>query len=164
MTTDQLSMFEGESEPSPQASKARPLNLSVSRTIAAPAEIIFDRWLIPVFVGEWMFGPHVGREKVLDLQNEVRPGGEFNYKIERDGKELVCCGEYQLIDRPKRLKFSWQEDNIESGNVSVSFEQIDDKTKLKVSMQVDRSLADHAELIKQQWSARCKALSAQLSK
>lgn len=164
MTTDQLSMFEGESEPPPKPGNTRPLNLSVSRTITAPAEKIFDRWLIPVFISEWMFGPHVGREKVLDLQNEVRPGGDFKYKIQRDGKELICCGEYQLIDRPKRLKFSWQENNSELSNVSVSFEQVEDKTKLKVSLQVDRSLADHAEVIKQQWSARCKALSAKLSK
>lgn len=164
MTTDQLSMFEGESEPSPKQDKAKPLNLSVSRTIAAPAEKIFDRWLIPVFVGEWMFGSHVGREKVLDLQNEVRPGGEFKYKILRDGKELICCGEYQLIDRGRRLKFSWQENNSEPSNVSVSFEQAEDKTKIKVSLQVDRSEAAHAEIIKQQWSARCKALAAKLSK
>ena len=164
MTTDQLSMFEGESEPAPKSSKARPINLSISRTIAAPAEKIFDRWLIPVFVGDWMFGPNVGREKVLDLQNEVRPGGEFKYKIERDGKELVCCGEYQLIDRPKRLKFNWQENNTESSNISVSFEQIDNKTKLKVSLQVDPSLADQIELIKQQWSTRCNVLSSKLSK
>ena len=157
-------MFEGEDEAPAKSSKAKPINLSVSRTIAAPAEKIFDRWLIPVFVGEWMFGPHLGREKVLELQNEVRPGGEFRYRIQRDGKELVYCGEYQLIDRPKRLKFSWKENQSAASIISVSFDQIEDKTRLKIALQLDRSLDDHAEIIKQQWSARCKALSAKLSK
>ncbi|NQV71344.1 MAG: SRPBCC domain-containing protein [Pseudohongiella sp.] len=164
MSNDQLSMFEGEAELPPKSAKAKPLNLSISRTIVAPAEKIFDRWLIPVFVGNWMFGPNVGNEKVLDLQNEVRPGGTFRYKIQRGGKEFIYSGEYQLIDRPKRLKFSWQENNTPAGNVSVSLEQIEDKTKLKVSLQVDRSLAEHVELIKRQWTDRCKALSCELSK
>lgn len=164
MSSDQLSMFEGESEPPPKPVKTRPVNLSVSRTIAAPAEKIFDRWLIPVFVGNWMFGPDIGREKVLDLQNEVRPGGEFNYRIERGGKEFIISGEYQLIDRPRQLKFSWQENDAEASNIIANFEQLEDKTKLKISIQLDRALADQADAVKQQWSSRCKALSAQLSK
>ncbi|PCJ26377.1 MAG: hypothetical protein COA96_05070 [SAR86 cluster bacterium] len=164
MTSDQLSMFEGESIPAPRPSNAKPFNFSVSRTIAAPAEKIFDRWLIPTFIGNWMFGPKVGNEKVLDLKNEVRPKGEFTYKIQRDGREIICRGEYKVIDRPKRLSFSWQENDLEAGKVNVSFEQHEDKTKLKISVQVPQSLSDQLEKIKQQWTARCKALSVQLSK
>ena len=75
MTTDQLSMFEDDSaEASKPAPKFKTFSVSLSRTIVSPAEKIFDRWLIPTFVGNWMFGEHLGNEKVVDLQNEVRPG------------------------------------------------------------------------------------------
>jgi len=168
MTADQLSMFEGGAEISRKVRNGKPLNLSVSRTISASAETIFDRWLIPTFVGKWMFGTHVENEKVVELKNDVRPRGEFTYKVQRPGKEVIFRGEYQRIDRPKQLKFSWQENDSPISTINVSFEpnesKSENKTKLKISIQVDRSMSDEIESIKRQWSARCKALSSQLSK
>jgi uncharacterized protein YndB with AHSA1/START domain len=114
-----------------------------------------------------MFGEHLGNEKVVDLQNEVRPGGTFNYLIKRNGKEVLHDGEYLQIDRPKRLSFSWRETakkNAHKSKVSLTLDPQEGKTKHRLSLQIDQSLEYYGEEIKQQWAERLKTLSALLSK
>lgn len=168
MSTDQLSMFEDDSAPDElPGAKFKTFSISLSRTLAAPAEKIFDRWLIPTFVGSWMFGSHIGNEKVVDLQNEVRPGGSYSYLIKRNGKEFLQDGEYLKIDRPKRLSFSWRESakkNAHKSKINLSLDTQDGKTKLRISMQIDQTLELYGDEIKQQWSERIKVLAAQVSK
>tara|TARA_R110002073_G_scaffold154027_2_gene309056 strand:+ start:190 stop:696 length:507 start_codon:yes stop_codon:yes gene_type:complete len=168
MSTDQLSMFEEENAAAEApAAKFKSFNVSISRTLPVSAEKIFDRWLIPTFVGNWMFGNHLGNEKVIDLQNEVRPGGSYNYRIKRNGKEVLQDGEYLHIDRPNRLSFSWRETakkNAHKSKVNLSLDPQEGKTKLKLTLQIDQTLEHYGDEIKQQWSERLKALSNQLSK
>ena len=161
-------MFEDDSDAAElPAAKFKTFSVSLSRTVAAPAEKIFDRWLIPTFVGIWMFGGHIGNEKIVDLQNEVRPGGSYTYHIKRNGKEFLHDGEYLKIDRPTRLIFSWREaakKNAHKSKISLSLDSQDGKTKLRLSMQIDQTLELYADEIKQQWSERLKVLAAQVSK
>jgi len=168
MNADQLTMFEDDSAGAKQAAaKFKTFSITLNRTVVAPAEKIFDRWLIPTFVGNWMFGSHIGNEKVVDLQNEVRPGGSYTFHITRNGKEYLHDGEYLKIDRPKRLSFTWREaakKNAHKSKVSLSLETKEGKTKLRLSMQIDQCLELYADEIKQQWSERLKALSIQVSK
>lgn len=168
MSTDQLSMFEDDSDAAElPAAKFKTFTVSLSRTVAAPAEKIFDRWLIPTFVGSWMFGSHIGNEKVIELQNEVRPGGSYTFHIKRNGKEFLHDGEYLQIDRPKRLSFSWREaakKNAHKSKINLSLDSQDGKTKLRLSMQIDQTLELYGDEIKQQWSERLKMLAAQVSK
>jgi len=114
-----------------------------------------------------MFGPHLGNEEVIELQNEVRPGGSFSYRIKRNGKEALHEGEYLQIERPKRLCFSWNEITQNARNeskITLTLDPQDGKSKLKLSIQMDQHLQHYAEEIKQQWSTRLKALSAQVGK
>ncbi|MGA1072291.1 MAG: SRPBCC family protein [Pseudohongiellaceae bacterium] len=159
---NQLSMFgEPENKSAPKITK-----VSLSKTIPASAEKLYDRWLIPTFAGNWMFGEHMGDDGVGDMNNEVRPGGAFNYTVIRGGCEVVCSGEYIVIDRPNKLSFSWHENGENTGLaiVEIQLEQTDDKTKLRVTLHVDRAVADNPSTIKQQWELRCKRLAAQLSR
>ena len=159
---DQLSMFgEPEKKPAQKLTKA-----SLSKTIPVSAEKLYDRWLIPTFAGNWMFGEHMGDDGVGDMNNEVRPGGAFNYTIIRKGCEIVCSGEYNVIDRPNRLSFSWLENGEQTGlaAVEIQLEQAEEKTKLRVTLHVDRAIADDPSPIKQEWELRCNRLAAQLSR
>ena len=146
---NQLSMFgEPEKKSAPKITK-----VSLSKTIPASAEKLYDRWLIPTFAGNWMFGEHMGDDGVGDMNNEVRPGGAFNYTVIRGGCEIVCSGEYKVIDRPNKLSFSWFENGGNTGlaTVDIQLEQTEEKTKLRVTLHVDRALVDNPSAIKQQW-------------
>ncbi len=137
---------------------------SISKIIGAPAEKVFDSWLIPAVVGRWMFDPSVQSGKVIELMSNVRPRGDFTYRVTRAGKEVVITGIYQVIDRPRHLEFTWQEDKGPETLVTLQLESYQDRTRMRVSLKLDAALANHADNIKQLWSARSTLLANFLSK
>lgn len=62
--------------------------IRVERHIDAPAERVFDAWLDPVWIGRFMFGPHMRDEQVASLTNDPRVGGQFHYKVTHQGAEI----------------------------------------------------------------------------
>jgi len=140
---------------------SKPLKISLSKTIAAPAEKVFDHWLIPTFVGSWMFE----NEKVLELINEARPRGSFSFKVSKGGEEQDYTGEYTEIRRPDRLAFSWisstQPDQV--SQVMVQFKYDNNKTRVRFSQQLRlNSQSDSEQLVEQvkdTWSRRLNALA-----
>lgn len=139
---------------------------SLSKTLNAPTEKVFDSWLIPAVVGRWMVGPAVQAEQVVELQNNVRPRGDYSFALTRSGKDVTITGEYRVIDRPARLEFSW----LEAGSgmaetiVSAQFNTEDGRTKVKVTLTLPEALAPQADNIKQLWQVRLTALAALLNK
>jgi uncharacterized protein YndB with AHSA1/START domain len=66
---------------------------------------VFDAWLDPAMVGRWMFAS--GGDEVLHVRIDPRVGGAFSFKVRRGGREIDHVGEYRVIDRPRRLVFTW---------------------------------------------------------
>ena len=94
MAAEQLSMLEDDPQLPPGKLKAS--SISLSKTINAPAQQVYDQWLIPVFVGDWMFGCH----SIVKLENKVRKGGEFTYVVKSRNQEISYSGTYELLDMP----------------------------------------------------------------
>jgi len=90
----------------------------VSRRLSASAERVFDAWLDPVWIGRFMFSSHLRDEQVVSLTNDPRVGGVFHYKVTRGGTEIDHTGTYRVIERPRRLVFTWGVD-AEQGDLSV---------------------------------------------
>ena len=82
MAARQLSML--EDDPQLPAGKLKASSISLSKTINAPAQQVYDQWLIPVFVSDWMFGCH----SIVKLENKVRKGGEFTYVVKSRNQEI----------------------------------------------------------------------------
>jgi len=164
MTSDQLSMFGAEE--SPARTQQKGLSFTLSKTINAPAQKVYDQWLIPVFVGDWMFGPKLRNEIIVSLENEVRKGGTFAYTVNRREEVILFSGKYLELDIPHRLRFSWcssQTPKCEN-QMTVSFLQEGDRTRVKLTLRLDPQLNDSRESIKQEWAARCNALAEKFSK
>ena len=141
--------------------KAKPVNISLSKSIDAPAQKGFDHWLIPVFVGEWMFGPHIKQEKLIELKNTVRRGGSFSFTVNQQGKVVEHSGSYLELDIPNRLVFNWKSNlypDCES-QISVRFQEENGKTRMKINIRLDAALENFRDEIKQQWAMRCNALA-----
>ncbi|MED5386758.1 MAG: SRPBCC family protein [Pseudomonadota bacterium] len=160
MVSEQLSMFEGQSQnPAPTD---KPSTIYLTKTVNASNQKVFDQWLMPVFIGEWMFGPKVQQEQVVSLENKVRRGGEFAFKVIRKSTEIVHTGEYIELDVPNKLVFSWS-DNLHRSSksqVTVLFQEANNKTRLKITIKLDPKLYNEKDSLKKQWSARCSALAA----
>ena len=63
MTSDQLSFFDRNDRERSLFEQgtpaAKPTTFSLTKTINAPTQKVYDQWLIPVFISKWMFGPKV---------------------------------------------------------------------------------------------------------
>jgi len=160
MVSEQLSMFEGQSQnPAPTG---KPSTIYLTKTVNASNQKVFDQWLMPVFIGEWMFGPKVQQEQVVSLENKVRKGGEFAFKVIRKGTEIEHSGEYIELDVPNKLVFSWSDSLHRSSKsrVTALFQEANNKTRLKIIIKLDPKLYNEKDSLKNQWSARCSALAA----
>lgn len=159
MASDQLSMF--EESPAPIVRVAKPSSFNLTRTINAANQTVFDHWLIPVFVGTWMVGPQVQKEKVINLENRVRRGGEFCYTVNRAGIDIEYTGRYLKLDIPSKLVFSWMDSRYPDceSQVTVEFQPADNRTRLKLTVKLAAELYDQQDTVKKEWTSRCNALA-----
>lgn len=76
----------------------------VRQQLPAPPEIVFDEWLDPEAVAEWMC-PRPARCLAVALEPFV--GGALRFEIEDSGTTFAVTGRYLTLDRPHRLTFTW---------------------------------------------------------
>ena len=84
-----------------------PIQARVTQHFAVAAERVFDAWLNPELIGQWMFGPALREEEVVRLTVDARVGGAFSFVVRRQGQEIDHIGEYLEVERPRRLVFTW---------------------------------------------------------
>jgi uncharacterized protein YndB with AHSA1/START domain len=82
----------------------RPI-MQVRRRVKADAEQIFDLWTKPDLMVRWM-SPFPG---VVDCKAscDLRPGGAFSLVMSSEGSSREVSGTYVLVDRPRKLVFTW---------------------------------------------------------
>ncbi|PCH58431.1 MAG: hypothetical protein COC19_08490 [SAR86 cluster bacterium] len=162
-TQSQLGMFD-ENNSAPLQTKA--VNISMSKTINAPLQKVFDYWLIPVFVGNWIFATKINPQELGKMDNEVRVGGTFNYSASSNGRHYEFSGEFSTVDIPKRLVFTWKESPkaTTTSRVSVSFIDEGERSKIKLSISTQLPAGQDARDVKQNWAKRCGFLAAVFDK
>ncbi len=77
---------------------------TVRRVLPAPPDVVYDEWLDPVGMIEWMC-PRPARAVTISLDPWV--GGLLRIDIEDSGSSLYVTGRYVELDRPRRLRFTW---------------------------------------------------------
>jgi uncharacterized protein YndB with AHSA1/START domain len=77
----------------------------VQRVLPALPEVVYDAWLDPDSLSEWMC-PRPAR--CLDIQIDARVGGSIRFEIEDSGVEFFVAGRFKVLDPPRRLSFTWQ--------------------------------------------------------
>lgn len=90
------------SEPSsPRAS------LRIERIFDAPPHDVFDAWTSVEVLKRWWHAEHSWETPFAEV--DLRVGGAIRVTMRNpdDGKEYGGGGEYTLIDRPRRLAFTW---------------------------------------------------------
>jgi uncharacterized protein YndB with AHSA1/START domain len=76
----------------------------VRRVLPAPPDVVFDEWLDPAGMTEWMC-PRPARAVKIMLEPSV--GGSLRIDIEDSGFSLYVTGTFVELDRPRRLRFTW---------------------------------------------------------
>lgn len=83
--------------------------IALSRRYEAPPERVFEAWLDPLVVADWMSGPLPSGVVSLPSHFEVdaRLGGRFSFVVLREGVAFAHEGEYLRLESPVALDFTW---------------------------------------------------------
>ncbi len=104
--------------------------LELKRTYSAPREKVFAAWTNPAKLAQW-FRP--GPEAKIEIEADIRVGGKYRFHITTpDGTLHVSYGEYEAIEPPERLSFtwSWESGMVVGSLVTVSLRAVDGGTEL----------------------------------
>jgi uncharacterized protein YndB with AHSA1/START domain len=79
--------------------------VQIRRRVRAGAEEIFDLWTKPDLMARWM-SPFPG---AVDCKAscDLRPGGAFSLVMSSADSKREVSGTYVLVDRPRKLVFTW---------------------------------------------------------
>jgi uncharacterized protein YndB with AHSA1/START domain len=104
----------------------------VRRTIAASPEELFDAWLDAEALGAWMRPSGIRR---TSAKTDARVGGCFEIVMHGDETAYLHRGVYAVIDRPRRLVFTWSSPATGGLDtlVTVDFLPIDRRTEVVVT-------------------------------
>jgi uncharacterized protein YndB with AHSA1/START domain len=109
-----------------------PAAVVVRRTIPASPERLFDAWLDPISLATWM---RPGEIRDTRARVDARVGGEYEIIMHGSSTPIVHSGVYQLIDRPRRLVFTWRSAHTGPNDtlVTVDFRPVDARTEVIVT-------------------------------
>ncbi len=96
----------------------------------SPARV-FDAWLSVDSVRQWLFPP---TDEHLVTKIDGRVGEKFNFTVSRERQTIEHSGTYSVVDRPRRLIFTWElpKYSEHKGRVIISLTAIGTGTKLSL--------------------------------
>ncbi|MGH8061176.1 MAG: SRPBCC family protein [Pseudoxanthomonas sp.] len=138
------------------------VEVRVTRYFEASPESVFDAWLVPRTLGQWMFGPRVRDENVVRLDVDPRVGGSFSLKVERNGELVDHVGQYLEIERPHRLVFTWSikdDSNDAPSEVHIDIEASGSGCVLTLVHRMDVKWSEYADRTRDGWTTMLGALA-----
>ena len=82
------------------------ISLTVSRTISAPAKIVFDAWLNPEILKQFMIP---GDSMIVpSATTDPTVGGSFEIVMRNGDQDLPHSGTYTEITPHSRIAFTWK--------------------------------------------------------
>lgn len=120
--------------------------LEVRRIYPHPPEAVFDAWTDAQAMRRWM---RPGPTGDVRAELDVREGGTFRIDMIAGDRVLAHRGEYRVVERPRRLVFTWHADWIPGGStVSIDFNEVEGGTEVVLvheGLPSEESVANHTE-------------------
>ncbi|MEZ5757083.1 MAG: SRPBCC domain-containing protein [Emcibacteraceae bacterium] len=141
-----------------------PFFVKVERDFDVPVETVFDAWLDRKNIGNWFFATPDGKMKEVEV--DPREGGRFIIGEQRGEEYARHVGRYHLIDRPKKIIFSYyyesgDEDELES-NVIIEFKANGKGCSIILTHEMDDIYAEYEKSAIKGWTMILDGLEAVL--
>jgi uncharacterized protein YndB with AHSA1/START domain len=106
--------------------------LTVTRTLAAPARIVFEAWTTPALMMRW-WAPGSFGIVFLSCDMDVRTGGSYRFVFGHPASEqpMAFFGRYIEVTPPSRLVWTNEEES-DGAVTTVTFEPVDGGTRIVV--------------------------------
>jgi uncharacterized protein YndB with AHSA1/START domain len=134
----------------------------VQRVMPAAPEVVFDQWLDPESLQEWMCPRPL---RVVAVTVEAHVGGSVRFDVDDSGTSVLITGRFLAIERPNLLRFMWSNSNwadpTVANVVNVAFAPIGDDQTM---MSIEHSLQPPEEFDNFQngWTLTCDQFAALL--
>ncbi|WP_428427033.1 SRPBCC family protein [Pararhizobium sp.] len=139
------------------------LELTVSRTIAASREKVFNAWLSPVMLAKFM-APPFGSPQPSKVKNDPVKGGRFSIVMVTPEKEIPHAGTYLAIDPHSHLSFTWESPySLDDSVVTIDLATVDAGTTEITLKQVKFKSEEARQGHEQGWTAILNLLETSLS-
>jgi uncharacterized protein YndB with AHSA1/START domain len=137
-----------------------PVYARVTQKFTAAPERVFDAWLDTATIGRFMFGPQLRDEEIVRLTLDGRVGGTFSFVVRRQGQEIDHIGRYEIIDRPRRLVFTWSiaPEKIDASRVEIDITPEGTGCTLTLTHELAPEWADYKDRTQQGWTTMVGAL------
>ena len=122
----------------------------VTRRFAAPAERVFDAWLDPAIARRFFFATPAG--EMIRVAIDPQVGGAFAMVERRNGEEFEHVGEYIVLDRPRRLAFTFAVPKFSSESTSISIDIAALAQGCTLTLTHEGVLPDFAERTEKGWT------------
>ena len=148
----------------PEENIPPPIQVTVSKTLTAPPEQIFDAWLSAKMIGRFMFGPGVRDEEIVRLRTDAVVAGTFSFVVRRQGQEIDHIGRYLSLDRPQHLAFTWgvAPETSGSSQVRIDLVPLPGGTQLTLVHELAPAWADYEERVRAAWTKMLDMLEVTL--
>ena len=136
------------------------LSVQISRAFRAPPERVFDAWLDPATVGQWLFATPTGQMRRTDI--DARVGGAFCIIENRDGEDVDHRGLYLEMDRPCRLAFTLHVGKYALAVTPVAIDIVPEQEGCRLILTHDNVYADYEARTQEGWAMILNGLAARL--
>jgi uncharacterized protein YndB with AHSA1/START domain len=132
------------------------------------AEQLYDAWLDPEKIRIWMSSSLKSFGLSGDLrriETDPRLGGRFCFSDMRNGFEAVHVGEYLVLDRPRKIVFTWipgasSDANEVPSKVTLLIEPVADGCAATILHEMDAKWAEYLSRTEDSWSRMLKAAAS----
>lgn len=107
------------------------LEMVVTRTVDAPARLVFEAWTKPELFRRWWVPKSYGLN-LVSCELDVRVGGQYRLAFLHEGSKMEFFGTYVEVTPHSRLVWTNEEGDGGQTVTTVTFEETDGKTRLVV--------------------------------
>lgn len=119
----------------------KPIVLTVTRRFDQKPERVFDAWLDPETARRWLFATETGEMVRAEIEPQV--GGAYLFTERREGRDIDHSGTYLVIDRPRRLSFTFAVPEFSADAATVTIDIVPDGEGCVLTLTQEMG-ADHA--------------------
>lgn len=138
----------------------------VTHRFAASPERVYDAWLEPAKLRAWMSAAlkQMGQPgEMMRVEVDARVGGEFFFSDMRAAGEARHWGTYRVLDRPRKIEFTWAVDASQENEPSIVTITIEpDGTGSLVTIVHAKIFASYVGPVEMGWSNILRAMDAML--
>ena len=141
-----------------------PFVVKVSRAFSVTIERVFEAWLDPVGLGNWLFSTPEGKPKLCEV--DPREGGSFRVGERRGDEMAMHVGTYHKIAPLHQIIFSYYQeltnDDLPS-NVTIDFERNGRGCIVTVTHEMDDIWSEYEESALSGWNMIFDGLNKNIS-